>query len=230
MELNTWAATLNESINNLWAGIIEFLPELIIAILILVVGWIIGAVLGKLIAQIIRSLKIDEALRGTGLEKMVHRAGFKLNSGAFVGGLIKWFIIAAFLIAALDVLGLDQVNNFLQRIVLVFLPQVIVAVLILLAGALIAEVMENVVRASASGAHLRSSSVLGKITKWAIWIFAALAALLELGVAVAFIQTLFTGVVVALALAFGLSFGLGGQEEAARYLKRIREEVSAKNE
>lgn len=220
--------TLQDSVNNLWAGVIEFLPELIIGIIILIVGWIVGAVLGKLVAQIVRSLKVDEALRGTSLEKIVNRAGFKLNAGSFVGGLVKWFVIASFLIATLDVLRLDQVNAFLQQIVLVFLPQVIVAVIILLVAALIAEVMEGVVRASASGAHIRSANFLSKLTKWSIWIFGALAAALEIGVAVAFIQTLFTGIVVALALAFGLAFGLGGQEEAARYLRHIREEISSK--
>lgn len=226
MELNTWAVTLNDSINNLWAGVIEFLPALIIAILILIIGWIVGAVLGKLIGQIIRSLKVDEALRGTGLEKMVHRAGFKLNVGGFIGGLVKWFIIAVFLVASLDVLGLEQVNLFLSDVVLHFLPDVIVAVLILLVAAVIAEAMENVVRASASGAHMRSANALGKMTKWAIWIFAVLAALDVLNVASSIVNTLFTGIVMGLALAFGLAFGLGGQDEAGRYLKRVREELS----
>lgn len=228
MQFNSLAMTLNDSINELWAGVISFIPELIIAIIILIIGWIVGAVLGKLIAQIVRSLKVDDALRGTVLEKMTNRAGYKLDTGAFVGGLVKWFIIAAFLIATLDVLGLDQVNLFLQEVVVVFLPQVIVAVLILLVGAVVAEATEGVVRASASGAHMRSANFLAKLSKWSIWVFAALAAALELGVAVTFIQTLFTGVVVALALAFGLAFGLGGQEEASRYLKHMREEISAK--
>lgn len=225
-EFNSLAMTLNQSFSDLWAGVISFLPSLLIAIIIFIVGWIVGAILSRVITQLLRSLKLDQAFKNTSVERGLEKAGFQLNVGKFIGELVKWFVIAVFLVASLDVLGLEQVNDFLQRVVLVFLPQLFVAVLILLAGALIAEVTQNVVRASANSARLPSANFLGKLAKWAVWIFAALAAMYELGIAAAFVQTLFTGVVVALALAFGLAFGLGGQEEAARYLKKAREEMS----
>jgi hypothetical protein len=77
---------------------------------------------------------------------------------------------------------------------------------------------------------MRSAHFLGVVTRWAIWIFAALAALAQLGIATFFIQTIVTGVMIAVALAFGLSFGLGGQDEARRYLERFRRDVSARSD
>jgi len=100
--------------------------------------------------------------------------------------------------------------------------------LILLVAAVIAEAMQKVIVGSAKAAGVRFAHLDGTITRWAIWVFAILAALFQLGIAAAFIQTLFTGVVVALALALGLSFGLGGQDAAARYIEKIRQEINEK--
>jgi hypothetical protein len=228
MLLQTWTEVLQQSAQDLWLGIVSIVPSLIVALIIFVIGWIIGAVLARIVAQIVGSLKIDNALRSAGFEEAFNRAGFNLNSGGFLGGLVKWFVIIVFLVASLDVLGLSQVNVFLQEVVLLYLPQVIVAVLILLVAAVIAELARSVVTGAAKAAKMISANLLGSVAKWSIWIFAVLAALNQLGVATAFVQTLFTGVIVALSLGFGLAFGLGGQQAAASYLDRLRSEVKDK--
>lgn len=225
MLLEQWTEVLARSLQDLWLGVISIVPNLIVAFAIFVIGWIVGAVIGRVVAQIVGSLKVDNALRGAGLEEVLNRAGFSLDSGAFLGGLIKWFVIVVFLVASLDVLGLTQVTIFLQQVVLLYVPQVIVAVLILLAAAVIAEVMQNVVVGAARAAGMSSADFVGKVTKWAVWVFAVLAALNQLGVATAFVQTFFTGVVVAFSLAVGLAFGLGGQAAAADYIAKLRNEV-----
>lgn len=224
MLFTTWADVLTQSFQNLFYGLIAFIPNLVAAIIIFVIGWLIGAGLGKVVAQVISSLRVDQALRAAGVDRVVERAGFGLNSGAFLGMLVKWFFIIVFLVAALDVLGLTEVTIFLRAVVLGYLPQVIVAVLILLVAAVVAEAAQRVVAGSAAAAHLKSANFLGTVSRWAIWVFAILAALDQLGVT-PFVQTLFTGVVVALALAFGLSFGLGGQQAAARYLDKMQEQI-----
>ncbi|MFQ5541097.1 MAG: hypothetical protein ACE5F4_02535 [Candidatus Paceibacteria bacterium] len=228
MLIETWADVLTRSFQDLWLGVIAFIPNVVVALIIFVLGWLIGAALGRVVSQIVRSLKVDSALKSTGLNDAVERAGFQLNSGAFLGALVKWFFIIVFLVAALDVLRLNQVNVFLQTVVLGYLPQVIVAVLILLVAAVLAEVAAKTVRGAAKAAHVRGSGFAGSVAKWAIWIFAILAALDQLQVASAFVQTLFTGVIVALSLAFGLAFGLGGQDAAARAIEKMRSEVDYK--
>lgn len=226
MTINAYSEVLTASFQDLWSGVIGFIPELVVALVIFIIGWLVGALFGRAVAQIIRSLKVDSALRSAGLEGAVSRAGYKLDVGGFIGGIVKWFIIVVFLVAALDVLGLQQVNVFLQQVVLLFLPQVFVAVMILLVSAVLAEAVQRAVIGAAKAAHMDSANFLGAVSKWAIWVFAILAALFQLGVAAAFVQTLFTGIVLALSLAVGLSFGLGGQEAAARYIERMRKEVA----
>ena len=224
MLLNQWALVLTQSFQDLSYGLIQFLPRIVVAIVFFLIGWLVGVGLGRLVAQVISSIRVDDALRSAGLEKVLHRAGWKLNSGAFLGFLVKWFVIILFLVASLDALQLTDVTIFLRAVVLTYLPHVIVAVLIVLVAAVIAEAVQRVVAGSAAAANIRTANFLGALARWAIWIFALLAALDQLGVT-PFIQTLFTGLVVALALAFGLAFGLGGQHAAADYLKKMKDEL-----
>lgn len=224
IEDNVLAVSLFE----LWDGIVQFVPQIVIAIIIFVVGWLVAAALGRLVEHVVKAVKVDNLLKSTPVADMVERAGYKLDSGAFVGALVKLFFIVVFLVASLDVLGLDQVNFFLQTVVLGYLPQVIVAVLILLVAAVVAEIAAKAVVGAAKAAHMRSAGFAGSVAKWAIWIFAILAALDHLQVASAFVQTLFTGVIVALSLAFGLAFGLGGQQAAANFIEKTRSEMDHK--
>ncbi|HET8581601.1 MAG TPA: hypothetical protein VFL98_04040 [Candidatus Paceibacterota bacterium] len=225
MVVETWANALQGSFQGMWAAVIMAVPDLIVAILIFIIGWIVGSIISRIIAQVIHALHVDNALRSAGIEELLGRAGIGLDSGVFVGELVKWFIVVVFLVASLDVLHLQQVNVFLQTVVLYYLPQVIVAVLILLLAAVIAEVAKSAVIASARAAGATSANLLGTVTKWAIWIFALMAALLQLGVAQTFLQTLFMGFVFALSLACGLAFGLGGRDAAADTIDSIRKEM-----
>jgi small-conductance mechanosensitive channel len=229
MLITTWGDALTTSFQNLWIGIINYLPNIVVAIIIFVLGWVIGTIVGRGIQQLFKSARVDDVLKRTGADEMMHRGGLSLNSGAFVGGLIKWFIILVFLVAAFDVLGLAQVNRFLSEVVLQYLPNVVVAVLVLLVAGVLADAVQRAVTASARAAEIRSAGMLGAIARWAIWIFAFLIALSQLGIAAPFLQTLFTGLIIALSLGVGLAFGLGGQEAAADVIRKVRSDMHGHN-
>jgi small-conductance mechanosensitive channel len=121
--------------------------------------------------------------------------------------------------ASFDVLKLNQVNGFLRDVVN-YLPTVIVAILILMVAVVVANAMQKLVVASARAANIKSAELLGRITKWAIWIFAILTALFNLGIAPALIQTVVMAVFAGLALAIGLAFGLGGKDAAQKMIEK----------
>jgi len=98
----------------------------------------------------------------------------------------------------------------------------------LLVGGVVGDVLSRIVVASARSANLSQANFLGSVSKWAVWVFAVLVALSQMGIAGAFIQTIFTGLVVAISLALGLSFGLGGQNAAARAIDKISDSISSK--
>ena len=222
----TWGDVLRASFQDIWIGVVNFIPNFIAAVVIFLVGWLIAVLLGKLVAQVIRMIKLDVALRGAGFDKVVEKGGFTLDSGAFIGALVKWFFIVVSLVASLDILGLKTVTSYLSTVVLNYLPNVIVAALILLVSVVIAEAVKKLVVSSAKAAGSSSAVVLGEIAKWAIWIFAFMAALSQLEILNNFIQPLFIGIIAALSLALGLSFGLGGRDAAARYIEKVKDQVS----
>lgn len=226
MDLQNWGYTFTESFVGVGTGVLRFLPYLVGAIIIFAIGWILATLIEKLVEGLFKTLKVDAALKSAGLEEVVKRSGYNLNSGRFIGGLIKWFVIVVFLVVSFDIIGLSQVNVFLKDVVLSYLPQVIVSALILMIAVVISDAVQKVVVASAKAAHIKSAILLGKISKWAIWIFSVLTALIQLGIAPTLLQTLFMGIVVALAIAFGLAFGLGGKESAARILEKTIHAVS----
>ena len=225
MVLENVSVALSQAFGSLLVGVVEFLPRLVLAVLVIIVGWLIGAALSKVVSQIIKALKVDKALEAAGARDLVRKGGFELNSGKFLGELVKWFAIVVSFIAVFDLLGLSDVNQFLEGVVIGYIPQVIAAVLILLVAVVVASALQKSVVASAKAAGFASANLLGAVTKWSIWVFAFLAALFQLNIAATFIQTLFTGFVVALSLALGLAFGLGGKDAAKDYVEKLRHEV-----
>lgn len=226
MVVQTWGQVLLQSFQDLWVGVVSFVPSLIVAVLIFVIGWIVASIVGRVLAHLISMLKLDSALKSAGLDSVLHRAGMELNSGYFIGQLVRWFVIVVFLIASLQIVELTQVNEFLRDVVLGYLPNVIVAALILLVAGVVADVMQRIVTSSAKAAQIESAGLLGSVARWAIWTLAIITALAQLGIAPAFMQILFTGLVAMLALAGGLAFGLGGREAAARYIEKVRSDIA----
>ena len=130
-----------------------------------------GAALSKVVAQVIKSIKVDKALEAAGARDIVRKGGFELNTGVFLGELVKWFVIVVSFIAVFDILGLRDVNQFLEGVVLGYIPRVVAAVLILLVAVIVASALQKTVVASAKAAGFASASLLGAVTKWAIWVF-----------------------------------------------------------
>jgi len=228
--MNDWTEILEYSFQSLWVEFIQVLPQILIALLVLVVGWIIGGVLKKVVESVFATLHIDKALDAAGVDELAHKAGYGLNSGVFVGTLVKWFVIIVFFVAALDILNLQQATDFLSSVVLGYLPQVIVAVLILFGGLILASVAQKMVEAGVKASSLGSPALLSKFAYYAILLFTALAALNQLQIAPELVQLLFAGLVFGLSLAFGLAFGLGGRDSAAHYLKHLTGAGASKQE
>ncbi|HEU0085568.1 MAG TPA: hypothetical protein VFQ59_01265 [Candidatus Paceibacterota bacterium] len=222
----TWGDVFNASLQELWWGFIQFTPKLLLAIILFIIGWVLGNLIAKAFEHVFGALKVDNAFRSLGLENLLHRAGMKLNTGYFLGQIVKWFVIIIFLLPSLNLVGLDYLASFLRYDVLGFLPRVIVAAFILIIAAYVADFASGAVSASAKAVSVSSARTLAAIAKYAVWIFALIIALGQLGVAEAYMSILFTGIVAMLALSGALAFGLGGKDHASRLISRLGEEVS----
>lgn len=223
--LEQWLDVITKSFDGLWGGFIDVLPQILAALIILVIGWTIAAIVGHLIARLIEALWLEKAVQKLRLTEAFGKLGVKFSLSGLIGWLVKWFLIVVFFIAATDILGLDQITDFLNQVVL-YIPNVVIAAVVLLLGAVIGsfsgEVVERAVRAS----HLHSGEFMGGVAKWAIIVFAFMAALVQLGIAADMIKTLFTGLVAMLALAGGLAFGLGGRDHAEHMLATLKHDLT----
>ena len=213
------------SLTTLWSGVAGFVPRLIAALVVFLVGWLIAILLGKLAYHIVKILHLDAGLTKVGFRQAWERSGFRLDTPKLFYELVKWFFVVVFLMAATNILNLTQVSDFLQTVVL-YLPNVIIAAIILLIGILVAKFMEGLVRASVKAAGLASANFLGTLTKWAIVIFSLLIALNQLQVAGDIIKIVITGLIAAVSLAVGLAFGLGGAKHADEALGHLKKKVN----
>lgn len=224
MVVQSWLDVLVSSLQNLWLQVTGFLPELLGALVVLIVGLIVAAVLERVAERLVYYLKVDMVLRRLGVEVYLQRANLQLNAGHFLGQVVYWFLLIAFLLAASDILGFFALSEFLRQ-VLAYIPNVVVAALIMLATLIVANFLRGLVRATVQSAKLHGAKALGTLTWWVVFVFGLLAALVQLGIAVSIINTLVTGLIAMLALAGGLAFGLGGRDYAMRLLERLRAEV-----
>jgi hypothetical protein len=173
-------------------------------------------------------LRINQAFENVrGLRDAAQRANVAINIPRLLGEIVKWFFILVTLLAATNILGLSEVSQFLRQ-VLEYVPNVVVAALILVIAVVLANFVYRTVSASVTAAGFGSASAIAAVSKWSILVFALLAALVQLNVAVSLIQTILTAFFAMVALAGGLAFGLGGRDLATKWLKKVETDLQGR--
>ena len=216
----SWSDAFTASLQTLWISVVAVLPKIVLALLLFTVGWLIAGLVREGLREIFKMAKVDAALSHTGLDEGLARAGFKMESGLFVGELVKWFIVVLFLQISLDLVGLNQVNSFLSSLVS-YIPNVIIAGIVIMVGALVANLVGRLVEGSARATSLGGGKTAGQIARWSVWVFVAFAAVSQLQVLNSIVQPLIYGIIAMLSLAGGLAFGLGGRDAAARAIEQM---------
>lgn len=199
--------------------VFNVVPHLVGFLLIALVGWLVGMGVDKLVTGLLRKAGFGRLSQRVGLAQLEQRMGWRVDSSRILGRVAFWFIFLLFLIPAADALGVPTITTALN-LILNYLPDVFVAILALLLGAILGSFAGDLARGSAEAAHFGNARIIGNVVRWSIVGFASLIALEQLQIAPTLITILFAAVMGGLALAFGLSFGLGGREQASRLLSR----------
>ncbi len=211
---------MTSSLQEIFATMMNFLPNLLGALIVLILGLLIAGWLGKLVAKLVKMTKVDQALDKLGINKFSESIG-KIKVSAILGWLVKWFLIIIVFIAVAEILGLEQIIQFLEDVAR-YLPNIVIAIVILLIGILAGNFVYEVIYRAVKAAKMHSPKLLANLAKWGIIIFALVPAIEQLGVDTSMIVILFAGFVGMIALAGGLAFGLGGKESAAKWLEQIK--------
>ncbi len=214
----SWGDSIRQSVTTALSRLLGFIPNLIGALIIIIIGWIIAGIVAKIVTTVLRKLPLQRAADSIGIAGFMQRSGVKGDLAGIIGAVIKWYIRLIALEAAFDALGIPQVAQLFNTVIL-FLPNLIVALIIVFVGLLLGRFASNLVRGLASGSGAGSPGVFANITYYAIVGFAIFMALNQIHVAQSLLNILFTGLIGALTIAVGLAFGLGGRETAARLLE-----------
>lgn len=214
------SSILQASFIEIWLQFVGYLPSIIAALAVFLVVAFVAKFLGKLTAKILEKAYLDKAAETTGLKRVLERIGFRFKVSASLGWLVKWFLYAVALVAAADILGLSEISQFLGLVVS-YIPNVIIAVIILVVGTIISNFVQTLVRETATAAKIEIAKFLSDVARWAIIIFTVMAALVQLNVASDLTQILFTGIVFMIALAGGIAFGLGGKDKAREIIEKL---------
>lgn len=202
-------------------SLISYIPNLLGAIIVLVIGWFIAGFLKVSTLRILDIVQLEPFAEKVGLSKTLKRVGATITAPEMIAELVKWATFLIFVNPAAEALGLSQLNIIIIE-VLGYIPNVLVAVLILMFGVIFSDITAGFIKGTAEALDTNVAAALATLSRYAIVVFAFLAALSQLGIAANLIATLFTGFVAMLAIAGGLAFGLGGKDLAAELLEGLR--------
>ena len=218
-QVTEWSDAMFTSLAAAMALLFSAIPKIIGFLLIIVAGWFIASLIERGLASLLRAVKFNDLSERAGLSDFIRKMGMNTDASGMIGLVVKWFVRLIALVVAFDALGLPAVSEVLRQLLL-WLPNVIVALVVLVIGGLGARALSNVVRGAASEAGLSNANFLSKAATVVVWAFAIVVAVNQLGIATELVNTLFMAIVGALALGLGLAFGLGGRETAAEILRK----------
>ncbi len=153
MELDLWTQSLVTAMTALWTKVANFIPNLFVALILVLLGFVVAKLLDTLLSKLLAKLGLDRLMAGTGLTKMLGRVGIHVPISTLVGKIVYWFILLVFLVSAAEALGLERVSSTLDMLAL-YLPKVFGAALVLLAGGLLAQGANGLTRGAAEGIGL----------------------------------------------------------------------------
>ena len=215
MNINEWGTALMTSLTTALSLFFAAIPRLIGFLVIIIVGWLISGALAAGVAALLRAVRFNVLAQNAGIQGFINNMGLKTDASGFLANVVKWFVRLIVLVVAFDALGLPAVSQVLQQFLL-WIPNLVVAVVVLVIAGLAANALSDLVRGATAQAGFDNPDLLANIARITVWAFGIVVAVNQIGIAQALVNTLFMGFIFALALAAGLAFGLGGRETAAQ--------------
>jgi len=224
MNFEYWLSVTSGAFQKFFEDAILLIPNLLAALIILIVGWIVSVWLGKIIAGLLQLFRFNNLFDRTGWDEALDSAELNITPSDFLGNIFKWVFMVMFLTISTDIIGWTSFTMLLNSIIQ-WVPNLVVAIAIMVVAIVISDILEKIVRASTRSMGVRSVNFFGSLVKWSIFVFAIFAVLIQLGIAVSIVNTLAMGLIATITLALGISFGLGGKEAAAELIKEFKHKL-----
>src|ERR1051326_1855766 len=188
MDINSWGAALMTSLATALSLFLGAIPRIIGFLIILVIGWIIAGLIGTAVAAILRAIKFNVLAQRAGVQGFVHNMGLRTDPSGLLADIVKWFVRLIVLVVAFDALGLPAVSSIFQQFLL-WIPNLVVAVVVLVIAGLAANALGDLVRGSTAQAGFSNPDLLATLTRVAVWAFGIVIAVNQIGVAQTLVNT-----------------------------------------
>lgn len=202
--------TIIESLKKVISDIVDFIPHLINGLIILIVGYLVARFIGWLLKSVLRRVKFDLLMERIGISNIVRYLGVKAPLSIIIGQTVFVLLLISFLITSTRLMGLEAVAQLLER-VLLFLPNLIAALIVFLLGLIVAQYVGKLITTMGAAARLSYAARLGRILQGLIILFVIILALGVMGINTAILVTALTIMIAAFGLALGLALGLGAR-------------------
>lgn len=220
MEFDPWTQSLLSAMSSLWGSVAAFIPRLFGALVVVLLGFVVAKLLDTLLSKVLAKIGLDRLIAGTGLTKLLGRAGIRVPVSTLVGKIVYWFVLLIFLVSAAESLGLERVSATLDVLAL-YVPKVLGAALILLVGMLLAQLVSGPVRGAAEGVGLDYAHGLARIAQGLVIIIGISVAIGQLEVKTELLNYVIAIVLITVGLAVALALGLGSRELVGQILAGI---------
>ncbi len=220
MEFDPWTQSLVNAMTTMWGSVAAFIPRLFGALVVILLGFVVAKLLDTLLSKLLAKLGLDRLMAGTGLNKMLARVGIQVPVSTLIGKIVYWFVLLIFFVSAAESLGLERVSATLDVFAL-YLPKVFGAALIMLAGVLLAQLANSLVRGAAEGVGLEYANGLGRIAQVMVVIVSLSVAIGQLEVKTELLNNIIAIVLISIGLAAALALGLGSRDIAGQILAGI---------
>lgn len=220
MELDPWTQSLITAMTALWTKIAVFIPNFFVALILVLLGFVVAKLLDTLLSKLLGKIGLDRLMAGTGLTKLLSRAGIQVPVSTLIGKIVYWFVLLIFLVSAAESLGLERVSSALDALAH-YLPKVFGGALVLLVGVLLAQLVSGLVRGAAEGVGLDYANGLGRIAQGLVIIISISVAIGQLEVKTDLLNNVIAIVLISVGLAVALALGLGSRDIAGQILAGI---------
>jgi hypothetical protein len=199
--------------------IASLLPRLVLALGVMLIGWLLAKVVRFAIERGLRAVNFNVLTQRAGTDHFLQSAGLRGDTTTLFGLLGYWMVLVAALMVAFNGLGLTYATDLLQRVEL-FGPKILVAGVVMVLGSYFARFVGESIDRFCRDAQVPDSDIFGKVARYLIMAFVVMIALSEIEVGGDIVQRAFLIILAGIVLALALAFGLGGKDWAAALLER----------
>ena len=224
-----WGNLIVDPVREMLTRIMAYLPVLLGALLILIVGWIVAKIIRSIVNGVLKVVRFDVLADKAGISEVLRKGDLKITARQVVSSLVYWLVIIMVLVMAANALGLPKASDMLSSL-FAYVPKIIAALLVLVVAMFLANFVSGIVQTVAGNSKLPKPQLLASISRWAIIIFALTISLAQLGIAPLLVTATFNIILGGIVLALALAFGLGGKDAAAKYLDELKQKRSQKQD